>query len=227
MKSEASVVVFDLGGVLVDWSPRYLYRKLFNGDEAAMEHFLATVCTQAWNLQQDAGRSFAEACGFLKTIHPEKSELIDAWFDRFDEMLAGTIPGSVSILAELRSQGVPLYALSNWSAETYPWAVKRFEWLQWFRGIMLSGEVKLVKPDPRIFQLLLERFAIDAKSAVYIDDVESNVQAARALGMYGIRFTDAAVLRRELVHLGLLRPHAPTKNRAVRAQPESGAGGKG
>ncbi|HZR33429.1 MAG TPA: HAD family phosphatase [Terriglobales bacterium] len=227
MKSEPSVVVFDLGGVLVDWNPRYLYRKLFNGNEGAMEHFLATVCTPAWNLQQDAGRSFAEACGSLKALHPEKSALIDAWFDRFDEMLAGTIPGSVSLLAELRSEGVPLYALSNWSAETYPWAVKRFDWLQWFRGIMLSGEVKLVKPDPRIFQLLLERFAIDAKSAVYIDDVESNVKAARALGMYGIRFTDAAALRRDLVNLGLLRHDAPTKNRAARAQPESGAGGKG
>jgi len=227
MQSERSVVVFDLGGVLVDWNPRYLYRKLFNGNEAAMEHFLANVCTQAWNLQQDAGRPFIEACGSLKALHPEKSELIDAWFDRFDEMLAGPIPGSVSILAELRSADVPLYALSNWSAETYPWAVKRFEWLQWFRGIMLSGEVKLVKPNPIIFQRLLERFAIDAKSAVYIDDVESNVEAARALGMYGIRFTDAAALARELVQLGLLRRDAPTKNRAVRAQPESGAGGKG
>ena len=203
MKSEASVVVFDLGGVLVDWSPRYLYRKLFNGDEAAMEHFLATVCTQAWNLQQDAGRSFAEACGSLKALHPEKSELIDAWFDRFDEMLAGTIPGSVSILAELRSQGVPLYALSNWSVETFPAALKRFEFLKWFRGVTLSGEVKLLKPDPRIFKLFLETFAIDPALTVYIDDREPNVEAAMDCGMHGILFTDAPALRTELIGIGL------------------------
>ena len=225
--AECSIAVFDLGGVLIDWNPRYLYHKLFDGDTEAMEEFLATVCTQPWNEQQDAGRPFADACASLKLVHPHKAPLIDAWVRRYDEMLAGPISGTVDILTKLNSHRVPLYALSNWSAETYPWAVKRFDWLQWFRGIMLSGEVKLVKPDPRIFQLLLERFAIDAKSVVYIDDVESNVQAARALGMSGIRFTDAAALRRGLMHLGLLRPHAPTKNRAVRAQPESGAGGKG
>ena len=142
-------------------------------------------------------------------------------------MLAGTISGTVPILAELRSGGVPLYALSNWSAETYPWAAKRFEWLQWFQGILLSGEVKLVKPDPTIFQVLLQRFAIDAKSAVYIDDFEANVEAARALGMYGIRFTDAPALRQALVRVGLMPGHLDTKNRAVRAQRENGAGDKG
>jgi 2-haloacid dehalogenase len=199
-----SIVVFDLGGVLIDWDPRYLYRKLFDGDAQAMEDFLATVCTQSWNEQRDAGRPFAEAGSSLKLIHPDKAELIDAWFLRYDETLAGTIPGTVEIFADLNSRGVPLYALSNWSAETFPIALKRFEFLKWFKGVMLSGEVKLLKPDPRIFKLFLETFAIDPASTVYIDDREPNVEAAIACGMHGIRFTDAGALRTKLTDLGLL-----------------------
>jgi 2-haloacid dehalogenase len=202
--AQRSIAVFDLGGVLIDWDPRYLYRKLFDGDTEAMEEFLATVCTQSWNEQQDAGRSFADACASLKRVHPHKGELIDAWFLRYDETLAGPISGTVDVLAELHSRGVPLYALSNWSAETFPVALKRFEFLKLFRGIMLSGEVKLLKPDPRIFKLFLETFAIDPTLAVYIDDREPNVEAATACGMHGITFTGAATLRTELTRLGLL-----------------------
>src|SRR5271154_582402 len=136
------IVIFDLGGVLIDWNPRHLYRKLFAGDEAAMEAFLATVCTHDWNRCQDAGRSFAEGARLLKAEHPDKAELIDAYGARFDEMMRGPIAGSVAILAELRARGTPLYALTNFSAETYPPAFARFEFLQWFRGIVVSGEVK-------------------------------------------------------------------------------------
>ena len=202
--AECSIAVFDLGGVLIDWDPRHLYRKLFNGDTPAMEEFLATVCTQSWNEQQDAGRPFADACASLKLVHPHKAQLIDAWFLRYDEMLAGPISGSVDILTKLNSLRVPLYALSNWSAETFPAALKRFEFLQWFRGVMLSGEAKLLKPDPRIFKLFLEIFAIDPALTVYIDDHGPNVEAAMALGMHGILFTGAAALRTELIGLGLL-----------------------
>jgi 2-haloacid dehalogenase len=168
--AECSIAVFDLGGVLIDWNPRYLYRKLFDGDPEAMEEFLATVCTESWNEQQDAGRPFADACASLKLVHPHKAELIDAWVRRYDEMLAGPISGTVDILTELNSHRVPLYALSNWSVETFPAALKRFEFLKWFWGVMLSGEVKLLKPDPRIFKLFLETFAIDPALTVYIDD---------------------------------------------------------
>jgi 2-haloacid dehalogenase len=198
------VVVFDLGGVLVDWDPRNLYRKLFAGDDGAMEQFLANVCTQSWNEEQDAGRSFAEACTLLKAVHPDKAELIDAWIERHHEMFAGTIHGSVEILAELRTRGVPLYALSNWSAETFPAARARFEFLEWFRGILISGDVKLLKPDSRIYKHFLETFAIDPAHAIYIDDRRNNVDAATALGMHGIVFTDSAALRAELVRFGLL-----------------------
>src|SRR5262249_29342970 len=145
-------VVFDLGGGLVDWSPRYLYRKLFNGNESAMEDFFATVCTSAWNEQQDAGRAFAEGRALLEAAYPSQSELIDARFQRYEEMSGGLIEGTVEILRELRSHEVAIYALSNWSAETFPTALRRFEFLQWFRGILISGDIKLVKQAPRIFR---------------------------------------------------------------------------
>jgi 2-haloacid dehalogenase len=199
-----SIVVFDLGGVLIDWDPRHLYRKLFDGDEAAMEQFLATVCTHEWNRRQDAGRSFADGAQLLKSEHPDKAELIDAYHARFDEMLAGPIAGAIEILAELRDRGIPLYGLTNWSAETYPAALQRFAFLRWFRGILVSGEVGLIKPDPRIFALLIERFAIEPQRAVYIDDVEANAAAARPFGVHAIHFTTPARLREELVELGLL-----------------------
>ena len=199
-----SIVVFDLGGVLIDWDPRHLYRKLFAGDEAAMEQFLATVCTHEWNRGQDAGRSFAEGARLLKLAHPEKAELIDAYGARFDEMMAGPITGAVEILAELCRRGTPLYGLTNFSVETYPYALARFDFLGWFRGILVSGEVKAIKPDPRIYELLLARFGIDPHRAVYIDDVAINAEAARPFGIHGIHFTTPAVLREELVRLALL-----------------------
>ena len=197
-------VVFDLGGVLIDWDPRHLYRKLFAGDEAAMEHFLATVCTHEWNRCQDAGRSFAEGAQLLKAEYPDKAALIDAYGARFDEMMPGPIAGSVEILAELRDRGMPLYAVTNFSAETYPPARERFAFLSWFRGTLVSGDVKVIKPDPRIFQLLIERYDIDPYGAVYIDDVEANVAAARPFGIHAIQFTMPAALRAELVRIGLL-----------------------
>ncbi len=199
-----SVAVFDLGGVLIDWNPRHLYRKLFAGDDTAMEHFLANICTSSWNAQQDAGRSFAEGCASLKSQHPGYDHLIDAWFQRQEEMLGGPIAGTVEILSDLRARQVSLYALSNWSAETFPIALRSFEFLQWFTGILLSGRVRLIKPDPRIFELFFETFAIDPAQASYVDDMPKNVEAATALGMHGILFTDSSALRKELIEVGLL-----------------------
>jgi len=198
------VAIFDLGGVVVDWNPRYLYRKLFNGNETAMEDFLATVCTPSWNEQQDAGRSFADGCDSLRRLHPDKAELIDAWFQRYEEMLGGEIPGTVEVLRELRSRNVPIYALSNWSAETFPIAVNRFECLRWFHGVLLSGEAKVLKPDRRIFEIFLHTFRIEPSRAVYIDDRRENVEAAMGLGMRGIVFRDSRTLRAELTEAELI-----------------------
>jgi 2-haloacid dehalogenase len=203
-KMARDIVVFDLGGVLIDWDPRHLYRKLFAGNEAAMEHFLATVCTHEWHRHHDAGRSFAEGARLLKAEHPDKAELIDAFGARQDEMIAGQIDDAVAILQNLRNLGVALYALSNWPAEDFSSVRQRFDFLGWFRGILISGEVGIIKPDPRIFELLLERFAIDPQRAVYIDDVAANVDAARPFGIHAIHFATPAALRAELAELGLL-----------------------
>ena len=202
-EASRAAVVFDLGGVLIDWDPRHLYRKLFV-DEAAMEDFLATICTHEWHRHHDAGRSYAENARLLKRQHPDKAALIDAFGARQDEMIAGAIDETVAVLRELDRRGVPLYALSNWPAEGFPSARRRFEFLSSFRGILISGEVGVIKPDPRIYELLIERFALDPRRTVYIDDVETNLAAARPFGMHGIRFTTAAGLREELAAVGLL-----------------------
>ena len=204
MRPHRTTVVFDLGGVLIDWNPRHLYRQMFNGDEAAMEQFLATVVTPEWNLAQDAGRSFAEGCELLRAKHPDKAHLIDAYPARFQETLRGPIADSVAILEELKRRDVPLYALTNWSHETFPPSVHRFDFLHCFLGILVSGEVGLVKPDPRFYQLLLTRYKIAPESAVFVDDNPRNAAAAAALGMHGIHFTTPAALRRELEDLRLL-----------------------
>lgn len=199
-----SVVVFDLGGVLLDWNPRHLYRKLFAGDEAAMERFLTDVCSHEWNARQDAGRPFADALAALLPRHAAQRELIEAWRDRFGEMIPGTLDETVAVAAELKAREVPLYALTNWSHETFPAQARRFECLSWFDGIVVSGVEKVMKPDRRIFEILLERYAIDPATAVFIDDNPVNARAADAVGMHGIHFQSAAGLRRELATLGLL-----------------------
>ena len=169
-----------------------------------MEHFLATVCTQEWNRSQDAGRLVGDAAHLLRQQHADKAELIDAFYGRFDEMMAGPISGTVDILAELHARGTPLYLLSNFSAETYPLACQRFDFLRLFHGIIVSGEVKAIKPEPRIYQILIDRHRVDPNRAVFIDDVPENVDAARRFGIYGVQFVDPTALRAELVGLKLL-----------------------
>jgi len=199
----SEAVVFDLGGVLIDWDPRYLYRKLFR-DEAAVEEFLATVATPEWNAEQDRGRPFADAVAELAARHPARAAAIAAYHQRWREMLGGDIPGTVALLAELRAAGVPVYALSNWSAETFPLARERFPFLAWFDGLVISGEERLAKPDRRIFELLLDRFGLTPATTVFVDDSAANVAAAGAAGLDAVLFRDAAQLRRDLTARGLL-----------------------
>ena len=202
-------VVFDLGGVLIDWDPRYLYRKLL-ADEAAVEEFLATVCTPEWNAEQDRGRPFAEGVAELVERHPAHAAAIAAYHERWPEMLGGEIAGSVEVLAELRAAGMPLYALTNWSAETFVVARERFGFLAWFDGVLVSGEERLIKPDPRFFRLLPERFGLDPEATFYVDDSEANVAAARELGIDAVRFTGPGQLRRELTDRRMLARPAPS-----------------
>ena len=204
-------VIFDLGNVLIGWDPRRLYRQLID-DEAQMEWFLREVCNSEWNEQQDAGRPWVEGTALLRARFPEHAELIDAYRLRWKETLVGPIDGSVAILAELKARGVRLLALTNWSQETFPFARQLYPFLQWFEGIVVSGEECLVKPDSRIYQRLLERYAVDPTAALYIDDSARNVAAAAALGMHGWWFRDPAGLRERLVELGVLEHGTPARS---------------
>jgi 2-haloacid dehalogenase len=200
---EYTTVVFDLGGVLIQWDPRNLYRKLLS-DEAAVEDFLANVCTPAWNEKQDAGRTFSEAEKELIAVHADKEHLIRAFGSRFDEMIPGANEDVVEILMDLKARNTPVFALTNWSAETFVSQKVRFPFLNEFDGILVSGEERLIKPDVRIFKLLLNRYGLDPKRTVFIDDVEENTAAASVVGIHGIQFNGAATLRNALEALGFL-----------------------
>ena len=204
-------MVFDFGGVLLDWNPRHLYRQLFGEDVEGMERFLAEVCTLEWHLEHDRGRPMALSCRELAATvaDPQLRPLIEAWADRFHEMVSGEVPGTVGVLAELRDHGVPLYGLTNMPAEAMPWLRDTYPFLAWFQGIVVSGEERLVKPDPAIFELLLDRFRLAPEETVFVDDVERNVDAAAALGIRAVRFDSAEQLRAELTGLGLLEQPAP------------------
>jgi 2-haloacid dehalogenase len=203
MATQFDTVVFDLGGVLIDWDPRHLYRKLFGADETAMERFLAEVCTPAWNTSLDAGRPFSEAVAELVAAHPDQAELIAAYRERWPEMLGNALEGTVAILREIRRAGYRTYALSNWATETFGITRPLFPFLEEMDGILISGEVGVGKPNPAIFREFLSRFDVWPAKTVYIDDWDLNVATASALGMTAIHFYDAAQLRADLRRLGL------------------------
>lgn len=203
-----TTVIFDLGGVLIDWNPRYLYQKLIP-DEQEMTSFLNTVTTSDWNEEQDAGRSLAEGTALLIAQHPEYKDLIEPFYGRWHEMLGGAIAGTVEILRELHTEGrYRLYALTNWSAETFPVAQEQFEFLQWFEGIVVSGTEKMRKPTAEFYHLLLTRYGVEPSQAVFIDDNLRNIHAAQAIGLHTIHFESAEQLREELTALGVLPSHS-------------------
>ncbi len=199
-------VVFDFGGVLVDWNPLHLYQPIFDGDRAAAERFLAEIGFAEWNVRLDDGhQAFSDAVEELAARFPQHRALIRAYDERWTESVAGPIGPTVDILDALREAGVPLYGLSNWSAEKFPLIRRRYPFFDWFQAIVVSGEVKLVKPDPRIFSLLLDRIGRPANECVYVDDAEANIAAARRMGFQAIHFKSPEQLRAELRGMSLLQ----------------------
>ncbi len=203
-----TAIVFDFGGVLLDWDPRYLYRKLFDGDPAAMERFLSEIDFFAWNLQQDAGRPFSVAVAELSQRFPQYAGLIAVYPRRYPESLSGPIQGSVELLTQLKQAGYPLFGLSNWSTETFRLVRDKYAFMSWFRLILLSGEVKLLKPDPRIYTAFLDRIHRTAKECLLIDDSKVSIAAAQQMGFMTILFESPSQLESELYQRGLLQPQA-------------------
>lgn len=201
--SAPTIVVFDLGGVLIDWDPRHLYRKMFD-DEVAMERFLGEVCNIDWIHELDAGLPFETGVAQLTARHPGMEPYIEAYWKRWPEMVTGAIAGSVDILRALKAQDVPVYALSNWSVETWPHAQERFDFLDLFDGMVISGFEGTRKPAPAIFDILSTRYAVAPSKAVFIDDRLENVAAALSLGFHGVHFTTPGALAVALEGFGLL-----------------------
>lgn len=196
-------IIFDFGGVLIDWNARHLYRKLF-ADPAELERFLTEIDFHSWNLELDRGRPYAESVVELSRQFPQYADLIKAYDERWEESLNGTIQATVEILRTLKERGYALYGLTNWSAEKYEIVHHQYPFIDLFDGIVVSGIVKLVKPDPRIFALLLEKTKRPAAECLFIDDSETNVAAARSLGFKAIHFKSAEQLGTELSRLGIL-----------------------
>lgn len=197
-------IIFDLGGVLIDWNPAYVFDKLIP-DEEKRKRFFAEICTSAWNEEQDGGRSLKEATQLLVDQYPEWQEYIEAYYGRWEEMLGGPIEETVAIFRALKESGqYKFYALTNWSAELFPVALNKYDFLHWFDGRLVSGEEKMRKPFPQFYQLLLDRFNIKKEEAIFIDDNLRNAEAAQAFGIETIRFTTPAELREALTRKGIL-----------------------
>ena len=198
-------VVFDFGGVLIDWNLRYLYRSVFS-DSEKMEKFLKEVFTFEANHRLDAGETFQDVIGELQVKFPEYKEPLEAIVTRWPETLGDEISGTVSILSRLHKQKTPLYGLTNWSAETFPFAQERFPFLNLFKGITVSGEVKLAKPDPEIYLRLLADFSLNAEECVFVDDRQDNIITAKDLGFKTVLFTEPNALEMALEGYGILAP---------------------
>ncbi len=199
-----SIVVFDIGHVLIEWDPRHVYRQVFAGDEARVEWFLRDVCPPEWNREQDRGRPWPEAIAEASARHPTVAAEIAAYRDRWHEMVPGAIEPSVALLRALAARGVPLYAITNFAADTLAEVLDRFDFFALFRGIVVSGTERLLKPSPEIYRLLAARHGLALENCLFIDDTLANVEGARAVGMHAHHFTSPEGLRVELERHGLL-----------------------
>lgn len=198
MTTETKAIIFDFGGVLIGWDPRNLYTRFFPGQPRAMEEFLEEINFMEWNAQQDKGRPFAEAVELHARKHPQYASLIRAYHENWKESLTGAIDGTVELLRALKNKGYPLYGLSNWSAETFPMVRHEFDFLNLLDDIVLSGDVKLIKPEPEIFEVCLQRIGEPAKQCLFIDDSEANIAAAKKIGFDTVHFKSPEQLKMEL-----------------------------
>lgn len=199
MSHKIDTIIFDLGGVLIDWSPEYVYLKEFRGDRKKMDWFLNTICAWDWNVNQDAGYSLAEATKERIALFPEHEALIKMYYGRWEEMLGFAHDDTLALLKSLSTNSnYRVLALTNWSGETWPKAIAKFPWLQWFEGILVSGDEGMRKPFPEIYELMLSRYEIDREKAVFIDDSLANIDGCEAVGIKGIHFKGAAQLKIDL-----------------------------
>jgi len=202
--TEIKNVIFDLGGVLIDWNPEYVYLDVFNGDREKMKWFFDEICTMDWNEYQDAGYPLEKATEERVKLFPEYEEWIRIYYGRWEEMLGKQIDGTVAILKQLiDNPNYKVVALTNWSAETFPVALERFDFLHWFEGIVVSGTEKMRKPSNEIYELTLNRFNIEASQSLFIDDNARNVEAAKKMGINTIHFINPAQLKSELKNLNI------------------------
>jgi 2-haloacid dehalogenase len=203
MDSKFNTVVFDFGGVLIDWKRNYLYDKVFE-DKVDMEWFLENVCSDEWNMLQDEGVPFSETIPDLQWKFPEYSDKIAMYASRWSEMVGGPINGTVKILKEIQSNNFPVYGLTNWGADTFPIVFKKFAFLRSLDGIVVSGDEKKVKPDPEIYQILIDRYQINPEKCIFIDDNFMNIESAKTLGFKTILFVSPESLRQDLFLLKIL-----------------------
>lgn len=197
---EIKNIIFDFGGVLLDWNPRYLYRTFFR-NEKEMEYFLANICTNEWNAEQDRGRPFSEGIKLLQSQHPEYKEAIQLFGDKWEDMLKGEILDGVKLLQEFKGQNYRIWGLTNWSAETIQIAYRKYDLFKLFDGIVVSGEEKLIKPDKRIYQVLLDRYKLNPEESVFIDDTPANIKTAQEMGFYAVLFDNIINVREQLSNI--------------------------
>jgi len=204
MQASIKAIIFDFGGVLLDWNPHNLYRRFFPDQPQAIDEFLTEINFYEWNAQQDKGRTFAEGIRVQSHKFPQHAHLIQAYFDHWEDSVSGPIPGTVDILKKVKEKNYPLYGLSNWSIETFPLVRNKYPFFDWFDDIIISGEVGLIKPDPAIFNLLLNKTGYSATECVLIDDSRSNIDSAKKLGFVAIHFTTPDNLKSDLQRLKVL-----------------------
>ena len=200
--SKIKNIVFDFGGVLIDWNPQYLYKKVFDNEED-MDYFLENICTPEWNMQQDAGRSLANGTKILQEKHPDYKELIGLYYQRWEEMLGGIIEENVQVLHLLKEK-YPIYGLTNWSAELITIAYDRYDFFNYLEGIVVSGDEKLIKPDPKLYHVLLNRYNLKASESLFIDDNINNIETARKMDFHTIHINEGVDLEKEVKEMGLL-----------------------